>query len=66
MPLTKTTDYSNSELTAINRIDLEDPVRRKALERELLRKLDLRMSFLVVLMVLNIVCIPRMEHRILY
>ncbi|KAF4598909.1 hypothetical protein EYR38_007321 [Pleurotus pulmonarius] len=55
MPLTKTSDYSNSELTAINRIDLEDPVRRKALEKELLRKLDLRMSFLVVLMVLNII-----------
>ncbi|KDQ28475.1 hypothetical protein PLEOSDRAFT_1041641 [Pleurotus ostreatus PC15] len=55
MPLTKTADDSNSVFAATNHIDLEDPIRRKALERELLRKLDLRMSFLVVLMVLNII-----------
>lgn len=37
--------------------DAEDPESRKFLERKLLRKLDLRISVLVVIYILNYVCI---------
>ncbi|KAL0955477.1 hypothetical protein HGRIS_001718 [Hohenbuehelia grisea] len=56
MPSSKVSDDSDLHaLRASIEEDLDDPAVRRKIERTLLRKLDLRMSFLVVLMILNII-----------
>ncbi|KAG6906541.1 hypothetical protein DXG01_013249 [Tephrocybe rancida] len=43
----------SSEKSDVSNIDIEDPHARKRLERQLLRKLDLRISVLIVIYILN-------------